>query len=72
MKINNEFKEAAQFLSSLRLAYGEVRLLQSGEIDFILERAKELSIPNVKEYIEHIKNNKKTINRSPKKILEVD
>ncbi|MGL5280120.1 MAG: hypothetical protein ACRC8M_13820 [Cetobacterium sp.] len=72
MKINNEFKEAAQFLSSLRLAYGEVRLLQSGEIDFILERAKELSIPNVKEYIEHIKNNKKIINRTPKKILEVD
>lgn len=72
MKINNEFKDAAQFLSSLRLAYGEVRLLQSGEIDFILERAKELSIPNVKEYIEHIKNNKKTINRTPKKILEVN
>lgn len=72
MKINNEYKEAAQFLSILRLAYGEVRLLQSSEIDFILERAKELSIPNVKEYIEHIKNNKKTINRAPKKILEVD
>ncbi len=72
MKINNEYKEAAQFLSSLRLAYGEVRQLQRGEIDFILERAKELAIPNVREYIEYIKNNKKTINRTAKKISEVD
>lgn len=72
MKINEEYKEAAQFLSSLRLAYGEVRQLQRAEIDFILDRAKELSIPNVKEYIEYIKNNKKIINRTPKKILEVD
>ncbi|MGL5856208.1 MAG: hypothetical protein ACRCYA_13335 [Cetobacterium sp.] len=67
MKINKEYKEAAQFLSSLRLAYGEVRQLQKAEIDFILDRAKELSIPNVKEYID-----KKIINRTPKKILEVD
>lgn len=72
MKINKEYEEAAQFLSSLRLAYGEVRQLQRAEIDFILDRAKELSIPNVKEYIEYIKNNKKIINRTPKKILEVD
>lgn len=62
MKINKEYKEAAQFLSSLRLAYSEVRLLQNGEIDFILERAKELSIPNVKEYIEHIKNKDRKTN----------
>lgn len=55
-----EYEEADKFLTSLRLSYVEVRLLQQGEIDFILKRAKELFIPHMKECIDFIKNNKKT------------
>lgn len=58
-KFPKEFEEADKFLTSLRLSYVEVRLLHPGEIDFILERAKELSIPHMKECIEFVKNNKK-------------
>lgn len=68
MKIQKEYEEADKFLTCLRLSYVEVRLLHPGEIDFILERAKELHIPNVKEYIEHIKVNKKVIKKKPKEV----
>ncbi|MGL4865586.1 MAG: hypothetical protein ACRC4T_21020 [Cetobacterium sp.] len=63
MKLQPEWKDAAYFITSMRLAYYEVRMLEKGEIEFILERAKELKINNVKEYIDFIKNNKRKIKR---------
>lgn len=66
------YKEAEYFIHSLKLTFADIRDLDEDEIDYIIKRAKELAIPNVREYIEYIKNNKKTINRTPKKILEVD
>ncbi|MGL5595882.1 MAG: hypothetical protein ACRDDH_18255 [Cetobacterium sp.] len=68
MKIQKEYEEAEKFISSLRLAHVEVRKLEKGELEFIYERARELHIPNVKEYVEYIKANKKIINKKPKEV----
>lgn len=58
-KISPKFNEAINFLNSLRLPDTEIRKLYSEETNFIVERANELKIPYVKEYIDFIKNNKK-------------
>ncbi|MGL5428692.1 MAG: hypothetical protein ACRDAS_12355 [Cetobacterium sp.] len=55
---NKQYKEAELFIRSLRLAHYEVRMLKKFEIDFILDRAKELRIPNVENFIKLIKNKK--------------
>ncbi|MGL5580506.1 MAG: hypothetical protein ACRDCE_06025 [Cetobacterium sp.] len=66
MKLKKEYEEAEKFISSLRLAHVEVRKLEKGELKFVYERASELRIPNMKEYIEYVKNNKKIINKNSK------
>lgn len=62
MKTHNKFKEfneAAEFMRSLKMTYAEIRTLKNDtELEFILSRAKELRIPNIKEYISFVKNNK--------------
>lgn len=68
MKVPEKYVEAAHLISSLRLAYVDVRNLEDSELIFILERAKELRISNVKEYIQHIKDNKKVLNKKTKKL----
>ncbi|MCQ9627515.1 MULTISPECIES: hypothetical protein [Cetobacterium] len=57
-KIPKEYEEADKFLNSFKLAYGEIRKLDKCEIEFILKRAQELQVKNVKECIDFIKANK--------------
>lgn len=52
------YKEAEYFIHSLKLAFADIRDLDRDEIDYIIKRANELAIPNVKEYIIGIRTKK--------------
>lgn len=52
------YKEAEYFIHSLKLTFADIRDLDRDEIDYIIKRAKELAIPNVKEYIIGIRTKK--------------
>ncbi|MGL5931891.1 MAG: hypothetical protein ACRCY7_03150 [Cetobacterium sp.] len=53
-----EYFQAAHFIRSLKLAHGDVRNLTDNEISYIKERAEELKIKSVSEFINFIKENR--------------
>lgn len=58
IKLSREYYHAAYFINSLKLCQHDVRKLTNSEISYIKERAKELKIENIHEFIKFIRENK--------------
>ncbi|MGL5229971.1 MAG: hypothetical protein ACRC8F_04025 [Cetobacterium sp.] len=58
VKLPKEYYHAAYFINSLKLCHSDIRQLDDKEIIFLKERANELKIKNVPEFIKFIRSNK--------------
>lgn len=58
VKLPKEYYHAAYFINSLKLCQLDIRKLTDSEISYIKERAKELKIENVHDFIKFIRENK--------------